>query len=176
MIQETLVVGEVLRPQGLRGEVKVKPLTDDPERFFDLRRVLLRGEERRCRCNRVHEGYVYLQIEGVFSREAAEGIRGEELRIRREDAVTLPEGADFICDLIGCEGVDTEGKAWGALADVMQPGGCDVYLFRDAQGRELLVPALKRVVLETNPAQRRILLDAQGVRETGVTDATEIAD
>ena len=90
MMEDTLVVGEVLRPQGLRGEVKVKPLTDDPDRFFDLRRVFLRGEEKRCRCLRVHEGYAYLQIDGIFSREAAEGIRGEMLRIRREDAVKLP--------------------------------------------------------------------------------------
>ena len=122
MMEDTLVVGEVLRPQGLRGEVKVKPLTDDPDRFFALRRVFLRGEEKRCRCLRVHEGYAYLQIDGIFSREAAEGIRGDALRIRREDAVKLPENAEFIGDLIGCQAVDTEGRIWGELKDVLQPG------------------------------------------------------
>ena len=60
----------------------MKPLTDDPDRFFALRRVFSRGEEQRCRCLRVHEGYAYLQIDGIFSREAAEGIRGEMLRIQ----------------------------------------------------------------------------------------------
>lgn len=173
MMEDTLVVGEVLRPQGLRGEVKVKPLTDDPDRFFALRRVFLRGEEKRCRCLRVHEGYAYLQIDGIFSREAAEGIRGEMLRIRREDAVKLPENAEFICDLIGCQAVDTEGRIWGELKDVLQPGGCDVYVFRREDGRELMVPALKKVVLQVRPSERHILLDAQGVRETGVTDDAE---
>lgn len=173
MMEDTLVVGEVLRPQGLRGEVKVKPLTDDPDRFFALRRVFLRGEEKRCHCLRVHEGYAYLQIDGIFSREAAEGIRGEMLRIRREDAVKLPENAEFICDLIGCQAVDTEGRIWGELKDVLQPGGCDVYVFRREDGRELMVPALKKVVLQVRPSERHILLDAQGVRETGVTDDTE---
>ena len=173
MTDDTLIVGEVLRPQGLRGEVKVRPLTDNPERFCALRRVFLGEQERRCRCVRVHEGFAYLQIDGVFSREAAEAIRGTLLRIRREDAVPLPEDTNFICDLIGCEGVDTEGKSWGTLTDVLQPGGCDVYVFRRANGAELLLPALKKVVLTVDTAAKRILLDAQGVRETGVTDDTE---
>ena len=175
MMDNTLIVGEVLRPQGLRGEVKVKPLTDDPDRFFDLRRVFLRGEEKRCRCIRVHEGYAYLQLDGIFSREAAEGIRGELLHIRREDAVKLPKDTDFICDLIGCEAVDTEGRMWGKLVVVLQPGSCDVYVFRSDDGRELMIPALKRVVLQTRPDEKHILLDAQGVRETGVTEDTENA-
>ena len=64
---------------------------------------------------------------------------------------------------------------WGKLVDVLQPGSCDVYVFRRDDGRELMIPALKRVVLQTRPDEKHILLDAQGVRETGVTEDTENA-
>ena len=167
MMDNTLIVGEVLRPQGLRGEVKVKPLTDDPDRFFDLRRVFLRGEEKRCRCLRVHEGYAYLQIDGIFSREAAEGIRGEMLRIRREDAVKLPENAEFICDLIGLRGVLTGGGEIGKITDVLQPSANDVYVFNGPRG-EVLVPALKSVVVRVDLAAGTILLDSARMAEVAV--------
>ena len=48
-------------------------------------------------------------------------------------------------------------------------------MFRRDDGRELMIPALKRVVLQTRPDEKHILLDAQGVRETGVTEDTENA-
>lgn len=163
-----LIVGEILRPQGLRGELKIKPYTDDPARFFDLKRVRV-GEEamRTIHCNRVHEGYAYVRLEGVYSREAADAMRGILLYILRDDAVTLPEDTDFICDLEGCHATDTEGTDHGTLAEVLQPGGVDVYVFRGPKG-ELMVPALKRVVLTVDTKAKTILLDAEGLRETAV--------
>ncbi len=167
MISEYLVVGEIVRPQGLRGEIKVKPLTDDPDRFFDLRRVRVGNDTRTLHCLRVQEGFVYARLEGVYSREAAEGLRGTLLYVHRDEAVALPEDTEFICDLIGCEATDTEGKVHGVLADVLQPGGADVYVFKGPEG-DLMVPALKRVVLTVDVRAKRILLDAEGLRETAV--------
>ncbi len=167
MLDAFLAVGEIVRPQGLRGELKIKPLTDDPDRFFDLKRVLINGEPRAIKCTRVQEGFAYARLEGVYSREAAESVRGALLYVAREDAVALPEDAEFICDLIGCEAVDTEGVARGRLTDVLQPGGADVYVFTGPDG-ETMVPALKRVVLEVDVREKRMLLDAQGLRETAV--------
>lgn len=165
--EDFLAVGEIIKAQGLRGELKVRPLTDFPDRYFDLKRVRLQGEMRSLHCNRVHEGFAYVRLEGVYSREAAEALRGALLYIPREDAVTLPEGMEFIVDLIGCEAVDTEGVRHGVLKDVLQPGGADVYVFKGERG-ELMVPALKHVVLTVDVKEKRILLDAQGLRETAV--------
>lgn len=167
MLDEFLAVGEILRPQGLRGELKIRPLTDDPDRFFDLKRVRVGNEWRTIKCTRVHEGIVYARIEGVYSREAADTLRGALLYVSREEAVRLPEDAAFICDLIGCEATDTEGVPHGTLTDVLQPGGADVYVFKGPRG-ELLVPALKRVVLTVDVREKRILLDAATLRETAV--------
>ena len=172
-----LLIGEVLKPQGIRGEVKVRPITCDPERFYDLEQVFLekngRYEPVKVLSARVDKSGAYLLLEGVADRNEAEKMRGTLLYVDREHAVQLPEDAEFICDLIGCQAVDTEGRIWGELKDVLQPGGCDVYVFRREDGRELMIPALKKVVLQVRPSERHILLVAQGVRETGVTDDTE---
>ena len=160
MLSTHLMIGEVTRPQGIRGEVKVRPVTCDPERFYDLDYVFLkRGESY------VQRSVSVSRVDG----DAAEKLRGEELYIDREHSVELPEDMNFICDLIGCEGVDTNGRSLGKMTDVMQPGGNDVYVFNGPLG-EVLVPALKIVVLEVKVEEKRILLDAQKLSEVAVFD------
>lgn len=167
MLNEFLVIGEVARPQGLRGELKIKPYTDNPDRFFDLKRVRVGEEIRTLHCLRVHEGFAYVRLEGIYSREAAEAVRGLLLYIHRDEAVELPEETNFIVDLVGCEATDTEGVSYGTLAEVLQPGGVDVYVFKGPKG-SMMVPALRRVVLEVDVAAKRMLLDAEALRETAV--------
>ena len=173
MLSTHLMIGEVLRPQGIRGEVKVRPDTNDPERFYDLDHVfLLRGGEyieRKIKVSRVDPDAVYLTFEGVTDRNAAEALRGEFIYIDREHAVQLPENMNFICDLIGCKGVDTNGRELGEMTDVLQPGGNDVYVFHGPLG-EVLVPALKSVVTEVNVAEKRIVFDAKRLNEVAVFD------
>ena len=173
MLSTHLMIGEVSKPQGIRGEVKVRPVTCDPDRFFDLDYVFLkRGEtyvKHTVSVSRVEDEAVYMTFEGVHDRDAAEKLRGELLYIDREHSVELPEDMNFICDLIGCEGIDTNGRSLGKMTDVMQPGGNDVYVFNGALG-EVLVPALKIVVLEVNVEEKRILLDADRLNEVAVFD------
>lgn len=120
----------------MRGEIKVLPLTDDPERFLDLARVFLDetgGEALAVRAARTREGYAYLCLAGVEDRDAAEALRGRELFVPRAEAAPLPEGRYYIADLIGMQVVDEAGRELGRLADVMQAGGNDVY---EVRGRE----------------------------------------
>ena len=170
MLAPFLAVGEIVKPQGVRGEVKIKPLTDNPERFFDLRSVRILERPRALRCQRVHDGFVYARVEGVYSRESAEALRGALIYIPRDQAVELPEDAEFICDLIGCAATDTEGVSRGILADVLQNGGAvDVYVFKGAKGT-LMAPALKKTVLSVDVVGKTMLLDARSLRETAVFD------
>jgi len=173
MLSSHLMIGEVSRPQGIRGEVKVRPITCDVDRFYDLEYVFIkRGEEyikRSVSVSRVDDDAVYMTFEGVSDRDQAEKMRGEALYIDREHSVELGEDENFICDLIGCEGVDTNGRSIGKITDVMQPGGNDVYVFNGPLG-EVLVPALKIVVLEVHVEEKRILLDAQKLSEVAVFD------
>ena len=74
---------------------------------------------------------------------------------------------EFICDLIGCHGADDEGRDLGELVDVMQPGGNDVYVFRGPLG-EVLVPALKDVVLRVDVREKQMLFKAKRLNEVAV--------
>lgn len=173
MLDTHLIIGEVLKPQGVRGEVKVRPITCDPGRFADTDFVFLKRkdqfERRNVRVTRIADDAIYLFFEGVDDRNAAELLRGEMLYIDREHAVALDDDEEFICDLIGCEGVDTDGRSLGKITEVMQPGGNDVYVFNGPLG-EVLVPALNRVVLKVDVANKSMLLDAKALSEVAVFD------
>lgn len=178
MLTPYLIVGEILKPQGVRGEIKVRPITNDPDRFYDLEKVYLKQGERYIvrgmHCNRVHDGFAYISMEGVKDRDAAETLRGALLYVRREEAVTLSEDENFICDLVGCVAYDQRGERIGTLREVLQPGANDVYVFDTARG-EMLLPALRRVVLEVDVRQARIVLDADVLPEIAVYPDTEEA-
>ena len=173
-----LLIGEITKPQGIRGELKARPVTCDPNRFYDLDRVyLLEGNRYVARNVNVRSAgpdAVYFRMDGVETRDDAEKMRGTKLYIDREHAVELNEDENFIVDLIGCECLDTDGHDHGKLIDVLQPGGNDVYIVHSAAG-EILIPALKSVVLHVDIAEKRILLDAKRLREVSVfPDSEEI--
>ena len=168
MLTNFLLIGEILKPQGVAGEVKVKPYTDDPDRFLRLKEVFFQEGEayhpRGVHCSRVNDGFAYLSVEGFDTREAVEKLRGEKLFVDRSHAVPLSEDEVFICDLIGCEAVDTKGNAIGTLVDVMQPGGTDVYVFDTPKGR-MLMPALKAAVPTVDVKARKVVLDESKLPE-----------
>ena len=130
MKRDVLRIGFVLRPQGIRGELKVEPLTDDPKRFQQAKEVLLEQDGHytpvRMTTNRVAEDAVYVYLEGCYTRDAAEKLRGAYVCVSREQAVALPENSWFICDLLGlC--VRTQRETIGTLSDVIRTGAIDVY-------------------------------------------------
>ena len=106
-------------------------------------------------------------MDGVGDANAVEALRGEKLYVDREHAVELPEDADFIVDLIGCRVTDDEGNDYGKITDVMQPGGNDVYVISGKRG-EVLVPALKSVVISVDTKAGEMLLSAARMREVAV--------
>jgi len=174
MLDEYLVIGEILKPQGVKGEVKVRPITCDPSRFEDLTRVFFKDAAGtyvpiKVKISRVDLDAVYLTVRGYSDRTEAENLRGQLLYVDRASAMKLPEGAEFICDLIGCVAHDDTGRLIGTLTDVLQPGAGDVYVFRGPLG-EVLVPALKTVFLEVDVHAKTMLLSVARLTEVAVFD------
>ena len=173
-MNEYLAIGEVLKPQGVRGEVKIRPITCDLMRFDDLEEIYLQKnnawEKHAVHVTRIEDDAVYLTFAGISDRNGAETLRGQMLYVDRAHAVELEEDENFIVDLIGLKGIDDEGNEYGKIIDVMQPGANDVYVFRDDRRREMLVPALKSVILKVDLQEGTMLMSAARLREVAVTD------
>ena len=173
MLSQYLMIGEITKPQGVRGEVKVRPCTCDPDRFDGLETVYFERDgayvPMRIAVNRVGGDAVFMNVEGVGDRDAAEKLRGTRLYIDRAHAVELDEDSTFLCDLYGLRGVASDGRDLGELKDVLQPGGNDVYVFEGPLG-EVLVPALKSVVLKVDLEKGEMQLDGKRLDEVAVFD------
>ncbi len=171
MRQAYLLLGEVVRPQGIRGEVKLKHYTDDPERFFELETVYHReGAEyvpMKVTGARVQKDDVYLTLEGVDDRNAAEKLRGLKLWVDRAHARELGEDEVFIADILGAKAYDTKGTEVGTLREVLTPGGADVFVFDTPKGT-LMVPALKTVLITLDAENGRIILDENRLSEVAL--------
>ncbi|MCR1933930.1 ribosome maturation factor RimM [Clostridium tepidum] len=143
-MKEFLAVGEIINTHGIKGEVKVYPLTDDMKRFKKLKEVFLDGEARKILSCKFQPNNVILKIEGIDSIEEANKYRRKLLEIKRENSVTLPKGSYFIADLMECKVVDENGEEIGQISDVIKTGSNDVY---EVKGEvEILVPAIKDIV------------------------------
>ena len=162
-------IGEIARPHGVRGEVKINPTTDDAGRFRGMKEAYLElhGEYLPVQLcvSSVTEKAVIVKIEGYDTPEQAQLLRGKYLCVDRNHAVKLPKYTYFVADLIGCRVCDTDGTEYGILTDVLETGANDVY---EIEKGKLMVPAL-RIVLDTvDTDQKRIVLNAQVLKEVGL--------
>ena len=173
MLSEYLLIGQVLRTQGIRGQVKVRPDTDDPERFDDLENVFMKQGDLYQPVSvdevSVRDDGVYLRLNGASTRDEAEKQRNWMLYVDRAHAVELGEDETFICDLIGCKAVDTQGNELGKVTDVLQPGGNDVYVIKTPKG-DMLLPALKHVIPTVDVENGFIVVDEKRLTEVAVCD------
>ncbi len=143
-----LAVGRVLRPHGIRGELRVEILTDYPERVSQLPRLYVGEGHRPYAVDgvRFHKGAMLLKLAGCDDRNAAEALRGEMLYVALEDAVPLEEGEYYLFQLEGVEVFTEEGERLGEIVEVLAtPGANDVYVVHGLRG-ELLIPAIREVV------------------------------
>jgi 16S rRNA processing protein RimM len=155
-----LVIGKVLAPWGLRGEVKIEILTDWPDRFALLERVYL-GEGIRpyaLERFRLHKGKAILKLGDCESREAAEGLRGQFIHIPVEEAMPLGEDEYYEYQIIGLGVWTREGEYLGQIREVLYTGANDVYVV-GGEDREILIPAIEDVVLEVNLEGGRIIVE-----------------
>ena len=122
-----ITIGEVLKPQGIKGAVKVRPITDNPKRFDALKSVYIDRIPYSVREVTYGGGdFVFLSVESITSRNAAEYLRGKLVEIERADAVEPAAGEYFISDIIGCALTDEKGKCLGKITAVDSFGAADV--------------------------------------------------
>ena len=153
-MEDLLQVGVIASTHGVRGEVKVYPTTDDPRRFRRLKEVVLdTGKEK---MNLEIEGvkffkqFVILKFKGLDNINDIEKYRQKSLYVTRKNAVRLQRDEYFIADLIGLKVQDEDGKELGTVKDVIETGANDVYEVEMADGKSLLLPAIKQCILNVD--------------------------
>lgn len=151
-MEQFLRVGVISSTHGVRGEVKVFPTTDDPDRFLDLEHVIMdTGKEKKTleiQGVKFFKQFVILKFKGIDNINDIERYKGCELYVSREDAVPLEEDEFYIADLIGMKVVLEDGKEFGTLSDVMETGANDVYIIDSKEHGEVLIPAIRECVLD----------------------------
>ncbi len=160
-MERLLRVGVIASTHGVRGEVNVYPTTDSLERFLSLKNVILvdqKGNEIPLKVQNVKffKQFAILKFRGIDRVEDAEGYRGCDLMVTRENAQPLEEGEYYIGDLLGMAVVSDEGETLGILTDVLQTGANDVYLVSRPDGRELLLPVIDECILDVDPEAGRV--------------------
>ena len=163
---DKLIVGEVLKPQGIRGELKIKPFTDDAQVFRAFSRVFVGETEYKVLSVRTGGGAVFLGLKGVADRNAAELLRGQQITVLREEAPVPEERRYYIADLLGCRLVTQEGEVLGTLTDVRQ-AATDVYTV-EMDGKEVLFPAAEGVVTAVDVEGGVITVDKKRFYEVAV--------
>ncbi len=165
-----ITIGKALKPWGLKGEVKVEPLTDFPERFKGLGRVYLAsagGKEIACTVKSVtyRGGAPYILFEGYDTPEKARALCNMHILIPREEAVPLPEGRYYWFDIIGLEVFSESGERLGKITDIFQTGSNDVYVMKLGR-KEVYIPAIADVVKQIDlKAGRMIIHVMEGLME-----------
>ena len=149
-MEDFLKVGVITTTHGVRGEVKVYPTTDEPERFLELDHVLLdTGKEFRdleIKNVRFFKNLVILKFKGIDNINDIEKYKGHDLWIPREEGQELDEDEYYIADLLGLHVILDDGTEFGTLKNVMETGANDVYIIDTNAHGEVLVPAIRECI------------------------------
>lgn len=154
---DEVLIGEVIKPHGVQGELKVYPITDNPKRFKKLKEVILIQNQVQHRLKvldaKVQPDGVCLTLEGINTREEADKFRGWSVKIDRAEVPPLKEGWYYF-ELEGMQVYEGD-TLLGTLTRVLQTGANDVYLVMGSKG-EICIPALKSVVKNVDVPGRRM--------------------
>ena len=158
-MDKEIVIGKIVAPHGVRGDIRIMPLTDRPEQFLNLSYLLLEGgRQLTVKAARFHKRMVLVSTKEITTMNDAELLRDKKILIRAEDLPPLEEGRFYVADLIGLPVFDEEGKQLGTFKDSITTGSNDVYIVAVPGGKDLLIPALKIYVREINLQEKRIVV------------------
>lgn len=160
-----LILGQILRPHGIQGELRMLMLTDYPERITELEQVYLgdspdspKIQPYKVEHMRLHQGYGLLKLQGINDRTYAENFRQLQVMVAIEDAVPLEEGEFYLYQLIGVQVETEEGQVLGVITDILETGANDVYIIDSPDYGELLIPATDETILSTDIAKNQMIV------------------
>lgn len=167
-MKNQILVGKILKPQGIKGEVKVKPILDKLERFSSFEHFFVGKEKSLFEVEKidVRFGYAYVTFKNIKTRNDAETLRNKDLYVSREDFGKLDEDSYLLEDLIGLDVVYSgTNQCVGKIIDIDQYGSADVINVLSTDGRKYQLPFLKAVFLDINLSDGVIYVDKKMYEE-----------
>ena len=161
-----MTVAAVLKPQGIRGEIKVKVMLDDAEDFKAFKRVFVGGVEYGVLSVRAQGEFAFVALKGVADRNAAELLRGKDIEVFKSDLPELPEGRYYIADLVGCEVFAGATEKIGEVIAVT-PARTDIYVLSTPKG-EVSFAAAEGVIETVDVPSKRITVNKKRFKEVSV--------
>ncbi|MDR1378117.1 MAG: ribosome maturation factor RimM [Synergistaceae bacterium] len=162
---DKIVIGYVSSAHGVKGEMRIVPLTDFPERFHKMGTLDLYSEgvfARKLRVTRVRKDAAkneFIVESDVSDREEAQKCVGMSILIDREDRVPLPEGRFWLDDLIGLSVENGKGEVLGVVANLLSSGGNEIYEIEDEKGNFHYIPAVENFVKVINLDAGKIVVE-----------------
>ncbi len=161
-MQKYFEVGQIVNTFGVKGMLKVKPFTDDVERFEELKKVYIckkeKLEEVEIEEVKYHKDMVLIKVKGIDDMNEAEKVKGLYLKIDRKNAKKLPKDTYFIADLLGLEVYSDKEELLGKVDDIFRTGANDVYVVKDESGKQLLLPGIPDVIKEIDLEKEKIIV------------------
>ena len=157
-----LEIGQIVNTFGIKGMVKIKPFTDDIRRFDKLEKIYIENKKSRKEYVieevKYHKNMVLMKLKGIDTPEDANLLRQSYLLIDRDKEEPLEEGTYYIVDLLGLEVYTDEDKLLGTVQDIFNTGSNDIYIVKDEQGKQVLLPGISEVIKEINLEDKKIIV------------------
>lgn len=158
-MDKEIIIGKIVAPHGVRGDIRILPLTEKPDLFLDLEYLLLEGGKKLTVKNaRFQKRMILVTTKEITSMNEAELLRDKNIYIKAEDLPELEDDEFYVADLVGITVYDLEGKQIGTFKDSLSTGSNDVYIIAVPGAKDILVPALKEYFKEINLAEKRIVV------------------
>ncbi len=159
---EWAIIGKVVALFGVRGELKVRSLTDIPNRFAELDTVYI-GEQhmpRSIQSVRPYKGdMVILKLNGLDDANTAESLRNAEVQIPMHKLAQLPPDSYYQHDILGLQVYTLDGAHLGSIVDIIVTGSNDVYVVKNDDSNQVLIPAIKDVIKQIDLQRRTLHID-----------------
>ena len=159
MKDNLIAVARISSAHGVRGEVKLLPLTDFPHRFAQTEFLLLADRTKLyLESVRMQKNAILVKFRGLDTPEDWSPLRNKELFVTEDELMPLPAGQYYIHQIVGLEVVDEQEQILGRVTDVLQTGSNDVYAIKLLDGKELLVPAIESFVKQIDMNARQMIV------------------
>jgi 16S rRNA processing protein RimM len=159
---EWATIGKIVAPFGVHGELKVRLLTDIPNRFAELDTVHVGPEHTRYSIQSVrpYKGeMVVLRLKGINDANSAESMRNLDLQIPENQLAKLPPDSYYQHDILGLRAFTMDGRNLGHIIDIIVTGSNDVYTIKTPEGKQILIPAIKDVIKQIDLIRRTMYID-----------------